>query len=95
MGKRINTSFDYYAITMITMTMCYEAYLGVYALKGEKLGRTSVRLWASPINKWELLVGKLLGALTVTLIEVVLVMLFAKYLMHSYKITGQLRSVTY
>lgn len=83
-GQKNPSSFDYYAITMITMTICYGAFTGAYALKGEKLGKTSLRLWASPMNKWQLLVGKLLGALTITLIQIVLVLLFSKYLMHSY-----------
>lgn len=83
-GQRNPSSFDYYSITMITMTICYGAYYGAYALKGEKLARTSLRLWASPINKWQLLVGKLLGGLAMMLIQTIIVLLYSKYLMHSY-----------
>ncbi len=77
-------AMDYYAITMLTLITLYSSLTGVYAIRNEKTLKTAGRLLCAPVGRYELLLGKALGALFITLIQVLVVLLFSKYLLKTY-----------
>ena len=81
-AKKSPSSFDYYSITMLTMSILYGMYTGAFAMKGEKLGKTSLRLYASPVSRRKLLFGKLIGCFIMSALQITLVLLFSKYIMN-------------
>lgn len=77
-------AMDYYAVTMLTLIILYAAMTGATAIKGERTMKTIHRLLASPIRKDEIFIGKILGVLAITLLQVLVVIAFSKYVLKTY-----------
>ena len=75
---------DYYAIAMTTMFVLYSALSASYLIVGERKRRTGDRLIAAPITKAELFIGKLFGGILSSVLGVIIVILFSKYVFHAY-----------
>ncbi|AKO93408.1 ABC transporter permease [Priestia filamentosa] len=72
-------SMDYYAVVMTTMTAFFSLFHSFHLLRGETVLHTSDRLLSSPISKFEIFVGKVLGNLVVNMMFLLAVILFSKY----------------
>ena len=77
-------AIDYYAVTMLTMIVLYAALSGAFAIGGEYIRNTFNRIMCAPIKKVEILGGKVLGNIIVTLLQSVIVVLFSKYVLKAY-----------
>lgn len=77
--KKEPRAVDYYGVTMTTLIVLYSAMTGAYAMKSEKNGKTEGRMMVAPIGKKEIFIGKILGALVVTILQIFIVIIFSKY----------------
>lgn len=77
-------ALDYYSITMLTLIIMYASNTGLYSIISENEGKTKNRLLSAPLNKYQLLVGKTLGVTIVTILQVLIVIVFSKYLLKAY-----------
>lgn len=75
--KRQPGSLDYYAVTMLTLIIMYASLTGFWAVKTEQNLKTGNRLLCAPVRKYEMLVGKVLGGIIVTIVQVLVVLLFS------------------
>lgn len=82
--KKQPRAMDYYAVSMITLIILYSSLTGSYAIKNEKTGKTENRLLVSPVRRYEILSGKILGTLLITLLQISIVFLFSKYFLKTY-----------
>ncbi|PRR77724.1 ABC-2 family transporter protein [Clostridium liquoris] len=82
--NRSPRAIDYYAVTMLTMIVLYAALSGAFAIGGEYIRNTFNRIMCAPIKKVEILGGKVLGNIIVTLLQSVIVVLFSKYVLKAY-----------
>ena len=71
-------AIDYYAVTMLIMTIMYGTSYGNFALKEEKQLNTSIRLASAPIKYREVILGKLLGSIVTVLLQAILIIIFTK-----------------
>ncbi|MDF2591857.1 MAG: transporter permease [Clostridia bacterium] len=71
-------AIDYYAVTMLIMTIMYGTAYGNFALKEEKQLNTSIRLASAPIRYTEVILGKLLGSIVTVLLQAILIIIFTK-----------------
>lgn len=81
--KRTPSSLDYYAVSMLTLIMLYASMTGYSAIKTEQYLMTQGRIFASPVRKHEYLAGKILGCLSISVIQAILVFAFGKFLMNA------------
>lgn len=77
-------ALDYYAVTMLTMIMMYGSLSGAFSIGSEYVRNTFHRVMASPVNKYEVLSGKVLGSVIATFLQGVIVILFTKYVFNTY-----------
>lgn len=82
--KRQPGSLDYYAVTMLTLFMMYASLTGLWSIKNEQNFKTGNRMLCSPVTKPEILVGKAIGGLLVTIVQAGIVILFSKYFLKAY-----------
>lgn len=82
--KREPRAMDYYAVTMLTLMLLYGGFLGVMAVHQEKTRKTVNRLLASPISIMQIMSGKTLGCLLITLLQAVILIFFSKYVLNTY-----------
>ncbi|MGB9780229.1 ABC transporter permease [Caldanaerobacter sp.] len=73
------TSFDYYSVTMLTLIILYGAMSGVFSIDMERTKKTGARILASPVKKYEILMGKVLGVTFSTFIQALIIVIFSKY----------------
>lgn len=59
--QRAPRALDYFGIILMVLIIMYHALHGFYAIKGEILSHTAGRLLASPVRKFEILAGNVLG----------------------------------
>jgi ABC-2 type transport system permease protein len=71
-------AIDYYAVTMMVMTIMYGTSYGNFALKEEKQLNTSIRLASAPIKYSEVILGKLLGSIVTIFLQAMLIILLTK-----------------
>lgn len=83
-AKRQPRSIDYYSVTMLTLIIMYAANIGAWSVKGEKTEKTGSRLLAAPVKKYEILIAKILGSITATAIQIIVVILVSKYILKGY-----------
>lgn len=83
-GKRQPGSMDYYGVTMLTLIVMYASMTGLWAIKSEQLQKTGNRMLCSPVNSYEILVGKVLGGILVTIVQFGIVILVSKYILKVY-----------
>jgi len=74
-------SLDYYAVTMLTLIIMYASLTGFYAVKNEQNLKTGNRILCAPVRKYEVMVGKVLGGILVTIVQVSVVLLFSKLIL--------------
>lgn len=83
-GKRQPSARDYYGVTMLTLIILYASLTGAWSIKHEKIKKTGKRMLCSPMKKYEMLTGKLIGTVLVTIIQIFIVILFSKYILRVY-----------
>lgn len=76
--KKQPGSLDYYAVSMLTLILMYASITGFSGIKSEQNGKTGSRILCGPVRKFEFLVGKVVGGITVTLVQAAIVILFSK-----------------
>ncbi len=72
------SSFQYYAIALIGMTMMFGMMSGVNAFRIEKLKHTDIRLLIAPVRKEVAITGNFIGELVVQAISLVLLMVVSQ-----------------
>lgn len=82
--RRQPRAMDYYAITMLTLITLYSTMTGAGAIKGERNLKTLNRLLCSPVHKYEILTGKIFGTLAITVLQVLAVIGFSKFVLKTY-----------
>lgn len=82
--KRQPGSTDYYAITMLTLIMLYSSLTGFWGIRGEVEQKTAPRILCSPVRSFELLTGKVIGCIFVTIAQGLVVVLFSKWVLNAY-----------
>lgn len=82
--KREPRAKDYYAITMLTLIIMYSTLTASYAITNERVRKTYNRILMSPTKRQEYFIGKLLGSVLVTTIQIIIVILFSKYVLKAY-----------
>ncbi len=75
--KRQPGSTDYYAITMLTLFLLYATLTGFWGVRSEIEEKTAARILCSPTTNYQLLAGKVLGGITVTILQALVVILFS------------------
>lgn len=83
-GTRQPEAMDYYAVTMLTLIILYSSMTGAHAIKDEITAKTMKRLLCAPVKKYQVLTGKTLGSLAITLLQVLVVILISKFLLKTY-----------
>ncbi len=82
--SRQPSSMDYYAVVMLTLMLLYAGFLGVTTIHTDKVSKTINRLLVSPISIFQLMSGKALGCLMITMLQAVVLILFSKYFLNTY-----------
>jgi ABC-2 type transport system permease protein len=83
-AKKSPRAVDYYTVTMITLIILYGSMTGSYGISGERTRGTGRRILAAPLGKGEYLFGKTLGAVLVTILQILIVVLVSKYIIKAY-----------
>lgn len=83
-GKRNIASMDYYAITMLTLILLYSASTSAHSVKREQLLKTGNRLLVSPVKKYEIFTGQVLGAISITVLQGLIVLAFSSFILNAY-----------
>ena len=81
--KKRPRSIDYYSITMLTLILMYASLTGMWGIKTEQSLKTGNRILQSPVRKYEILTGKVIGGILVTIVQAVIVIIFSKYVMNA------------
>jgi ABC-2 type transport system permease protein len=81
---RTASALDYYGVTMLTLIILYSSMSGAYATKSEKLKKTMDRMVIAPINKMNIFIGSTLGTVLSTIIQMIIVFSFSKYILKVY-----------
>lgn len=82
--KRQPGSMDYYSITMLTLILMYSSLTGFWGIWGEKEEKTASRILCSPTFNYQLLTGKILGDVVITLLQGLAVILFSSLILKAY-----------
>lgn len=82
--KRQPGSLDYYAITMITLFLLYSSITGYFSIRDDMEQMTANRVLSAPVKRYELLTGKVLGSILVTVVQGLVVILFSKLILKAY-----------
>jgi ABC-2 type transport system permease protein len=77
------SSLDYYTIAEIALIIMYAGMGGLYGIASEKNSKTRDRILISPVRKYEFLLGKTIGGVAGTILQIAIVILFSKYILHA------------
>ncbi|WP_010236666.1 ABC transporter permease [Clostridium arbusti] len=77
-------AMDYYAVTMLTLIILYSSMNGMYSIVGEKTTKTANRLFCTPVSKYKILMGKILGNVIYSAIQIAVIIAFSKFVFHAY-----------
>ncbi|MBW9154586.1 ABC transporter permease [Clostridium estertheticum] len=77
------SSLDYYTIAEIALIIMYAGMTGLFGIASEKNSKTRDRILISPVKKYEFLIGKTIGGVIGTILQIAIVILFSKYVLHS------------
>lgn len=77
------SSLDYYTIAEIALIIMYAGMTGLFGIASEKNSRTRDRILISPVKKYEFLIGKTIGGVIGTILQIGIVILFSKYVLHA------------
>jgi len=75
------SSFDYYTIAEIALIIMYAAMTGLFGIASEKNSKTRNRVLTSPVRKYQFLIGKTIGGVLGTILQIAIVVLFSKYIL--------------
>lgn len=75
------SSLDYYTIVETALIIMYAGMTGLFGIANEKNSKTRDRILISPVKKYEFLIGKTIGAVICTIIQIAIVILFSKYVL--------------
>lgn len=79
MEGTIPRAIDYYAVTMLVMTLMYGAIYGCYSIGEEFFRDIGKRIRVSPLRLYENLIGKILGTVVSIFIQAMILIAFTKY----------------
>ena len=82
--KRQPRSIDYYSITMLTLILMYASLTGMWGIRSEQRMKTGNRILCGPVNKYELMAGNVIGDVSVTIVQAVVVIAVSKYVLAAY-----------
>lgn len=77
-------AMDYYAVTMLTLIILYSSMNGMQSIVGERTGKTQDRLFCAPISKYNILIGKILGNIIYSSLQIAIIIAFSKFVFHAY-----------
>ncbi|MBZ9608756.1 ABC transporter permease [Clostridium estertheticum] len=77
------SSLDYYTIAEIALIIMYSGMTGLFGIASEKNSKTRDRILISPVKKYEFLIGKTIGGVIGTIIQIAIVILFSKYVLRA------------
>lgn len=75
------SSLNYYTIAEMALIIMYGSSAGLYGIAREKNSKTRDRILSGPVRKSEFLVGKTIGGVLVTVLQILIVILFSKYVL--------------
>ena len=75
------SSLDYYTIAEIALIIMYAGMTGLFGIASEKNLRTRDRILISPVRKYEYLIGKTIGGVIGTILQIAIVVLISKYVL--------------
>jgi ABC-2 type transport system permease protein len=75
------SSLDYYTIAEIALIIMYSGMIGLFGISSEKNSKTRDRILISPVRKYEFLIGKTIGGVIATMLQIAIVVLFSKYVL--------------
>ena len=75
------SSLDYYTIAEIALIIMYAGMTGLFGIAIEKNSKTRDRILISPVRKYQFLIGKTIGAVLGTILQIAIVVLFSKYVL--------------
>ncbi|MBC1922438.1 ABC transporter permease [Listeria grayi] len=76
------SSFQYYAIALIALSMMFNFYSGTYVMRGEKTRHTIGRIYTAPVKKQALIVGNFLGELVILALILAVLMIVSQFVFH-------------
>lgn len=82
--NRTPGSTDYYAITMLTLILLYASLTGFWGIRNEIEDKTAARILCAPTANYQLLAGKVLGDIIVTILQGFVVILFSGLVLKAY-----------
>jgi len=75
------SSLDYYTIAEIALIIMYAGMTGLFGIASEKNLKTRDRILICPVKKYEFLIGKTIGGVICTILQITIVILFSKYVL--------------
>ncbi len=78
----IPRAIDYYAVTMLAVSLMYGTLFASYAMAEDKFENTYIRIKSSPTKAYINYLGKTLGTIATLLLEAILLIVFTKYAYH-------------
>lgn len=75
-------AIDYYAVTMIGMTLMYGTLYASFGMAEDKYTNTYIRIKSSPTRDYENFIGKTLGTIATLVLEVLIIIGFTKFVYH-------------
>ena len=75
------SSLDYYTIAEIALIIMYAGMTGLFGIAIEKNSKTRDRILITPVRKYQFLIGKTIGAVLGTILQIAIVVLFSKYVL--------------
>jgi len=80
LDKKQPRAIDYYGITMTTLIVMYASMTAGFGMSSERTRKTLNRMFISPLKKQEIFTGKVIGFLAITMIQIAIVLAFAKFI---------------
>lgn len=76
---KIPRAIDYYAVSMLIMTMMYGCMHGCSTMAEEQFYKTEIRLKSAPIALYQIHIGKVAGTIAALILDGIIIILFTKY----------------
>lgn len=76
---KIPRAIDYYAVTMMVMTLMYGAIVGNYSVWNDITSNVYIRMKSAPVSPFESILGRILGTICATFSQAFIIILFTKY----------------
>lgn len=76
-------AIDYYAVTMLAMTLMYGALYGSFGMAEDINEKTIIRIKGSPTKPFDNYLGKIIGIIATLVLQAILLILFTKFVYHA------------